>query len=486
VTLSLETQATIRRLYFGEHWKRGTIAAQLGVHPDAVERAVGALGPAPRGRPRLHSVLDAYHPFIEETLAQYPRLRATRLFDMCRERGYRGSLQTLRRYVAKSRPVPKTEVFVRSEPLPGEQAQIDWGHVGYLDVPGGRRSLWVFAIVLSYSRLLWAELVFDLTVWSLRRSLLRAAEFFQGTTRQWLFDNPKTVVLERQGDLVRFHPGLLEITSALNVMPALCAVRKPNQKGAIERAIRYLKERFFAARTIHSIEHGNAQLLAFLETIANVRPHPTLPEQTVGEAYEDEKERLLRLPSSMPSAEQLVMAKVDKTASFRFDTNTYSLPPRCARSTVTVAASDTMVRVVDGDNTVAVHNRCWGRRQRVEDPEHRKAILAMKPGAADRKGRDFLRARLPRIDELFQHWLNDGRNIGSMTFRTARLVDLYGPELLNACIDELIERQSHDLGALAVLCERQRKKQPPVLPPVIGEHVVERDVLPHDLGDYDG
>ena len=485
MTLSPDVQATIRRLFFREHWKRGTIAAQLAVHPDAVEHAIGAIGRVPQGRPRLHGLLDAYHSFIDETLAQYPRLRATRLFDMCRERGYGGSLRTLRRYVTQNRPAPKNEVFVRSEPLPGEQAQVDWGHVGYLDVPGGRRSLWVFVIVLCYSRLLWAELVFDLTIWSLRRSLLRATEFFQGTTRQWLFDNPKTIVLERQGELIRFHPGLLDITSTLNVMPALCAVRKPNQKGKVERAIRYLKERFFAARAIHSVEQGNAQLLEFLATIANVRPHPTRPEQSVADAYQQEKERLLSLPDPMPAAEQLILAKADKTASFRFDTNTYSLPPRYARRTVTVVASDAVVRVVDGDEAVAVHNRCWGRRQHIEDPEHRKAILAMKPGAADRKGRDFLRARLPRVDELFQRWLEDGRNIGSMTARTAKLVELYGAELLNTCINELIERQSHDLGALAILCERRRTKQPPVLPVVIGEHVVERDVLPHDLGGYD-
>jgi hypothetical protein len=122
----------------------------------------------------------------------------------------------------------------------------------------------------------------------------------------------------------------------------------------------------------------------------------------------------------------------------------------------------------------------------MKNPNKKKAILETKPGAKERKGGDFLKARLPRINELFQRWLDEGRNLGSMIAKTARLVDLYGAELLNSCIDELIDRESHDLGALAILCEQRRKKEPPRLPVVIGEHVVERDVLPHDLGAYDG
>ena len=73
--------------------------------------------------------------------------------------------------------------------------------------------------------------VFDMTVHSLRRSLARAAAYFEGNTRQWLFDNPKTVVLERHGDAVRFHPRLLDVSSHYCVSLRLCTVRKPNQKG---------------------------------------------------------------------------------------------------------------------------------------------------------------------------------------------------------------------------------------------------------------
>lgn len=102
--ISLEHRAEIRRLYFGEHWKVGTIAASLGVHHETV-RAALALDTALRGRdPGRPTLVDPCLPFLRDTLAQYPRLRATRLFEMVRARGYAGSVVQLRRVVHVLRP----------------------------------------------------------------------------------------------------------------------------------------------------------------------------------------------------------------------------------------------------------------------------------------------------------------------------------------------------------------------------------------------
>ena len=118
------------------------------------------------------------------------------------------------------RPAPKREAFLRLDPLVGEQAQIDWAHVGQVAVPGGgSRSLWLFVMVLAWSRAMWGEFCFDTTVHSLLRSLVRTSSYLGGSARQWLFDNPKIVVLERHGAAARFHPLLLDLSSALHVPP---------------------------------------------------------------------------------------------------------------------------------------------------------------------------------------------------------------------------------------------------------------------------
>jgi transposase len=297
MTTERQTEAEIRRLFFGEHWKRGTIATQLELHHDVVDRVVGPHGPAPKsGEPRP-SVLAPYHGFLLETLERYPTLVATRLYDMIGERGYCGSIRTLRRFVLLNRPAPKREVFLRLETLPGEQSQIDWAHVGSIRVQGGVRPLYCFVLLLRYSRAMWAELVLEQTTVSLLRSLVRAAQYFGGVTHEWLFDNPKSIVAAREGSAIRFQAEFVEIASQLCVALRACRIRKPTDKGGVERAIRYLKTRFFPARVIPSVESGNAALLHFLETVANQRPHPTQKDRTVADVLAEEKTRLLPPPS---------------------------------------------------------------------------------------------------------------------------------------------------------------------------------------------
>ena len=227
MTVAAEVEVEILRLHFAEHLPVGTIAKQLELHSDVVRRVVGLSSPLRKPPPTAPKICAPFSGFIADTLARYPTLRSTRVYDMIKERGYAGSVRTLRTHVALHRPAPRTEAFLRVESLIGEQAQVDWAHVGNVSVEGGQRALWAFVMVLSWSRAMWAELVFDLTAHSLCRSLVRAAEALDGCPRQWLFDNPKIVVLERHGAAARFHPALLELAGRLHVEPRLCGVRRP-------------------------------------------------------------------------------------------------------------------------------------------------------------------------------------------------------------------------------------------------------------------
>ena len=103
IMISPEMRAQIRRYFYAEHWKVGTIASELGVHADTVRNAIEAerFGGT---RPLRPSIVDPWLGFIRQTLEQHPRLRATRLFHMIRERGYSGSVVQLRGAVASLRP----------------------------------------------------------------------------------------------------------------------------------------------------------------------------------------------------------------------------------------------------------------------------------------------------------------------------------------------------------------------------------------------
>lgn len=479
--------AEIIRLHYAEHWPVGTITTQLGLHSDVVKRVLGLGEPRPEA-PRRPRIVEPYHDFVVEQLTQYPRLRATRIYDMIRGRGFAGAVTTVRRYVADVRPSPRREVYLHTEPLIGEQAQIDWAYVGKLAVRGGMRALWLFVMVLAYSRAIWAEFVIDLTVHSLTRSLVRAARAFGGSTRQWLFDNPKIVVLERHGDAIRFHPVLLELCAAMRAQPRLCAVRRPQHKGKVERAIRYLRDRFLAGRTIVGVDEGNAQLRHFIDTIAHARPHPVLAQRTVGDVFTEERMRLLALPAPLPATDRVELVNLDSQAFVHLDTNRYSVPTSVAeRQRVAILVSnDRFVRVLDGATLVAEHPRSWGRRQVIEDPAHRVELVAQRRAARDLKGRDRLQAIAPAFGQLLARWTATGPSLGLRVTRAIKLLDLYGDEVFAAAVADLAQRGLTDLGALAVACEthRTRRDRPiPVLPDlhVDDDHVV----IPHDLERYD-
>jgi transposase len=482
-----ELEADIVRLHYAEHWPVGTIATQLEVHPDVVRRVLG-LGShraVSQLRPRL---VDPYREFIDDTLRRYPKLRATRLYDMLCERGFGGAVRTLREYVAQVRPRPRRQIYLSTETMPGEQAQVDWAYVDKVPVPGGERALWLFVMVLSYSRALWAEFVLDLSVHSLVRSLVRASTAFGGAPRQWLFDNPKTVVLERVGTAIRFHPVLLGLCAQMRVEPRLCAVARPEHKGKVERAIRYLRDRFLAGRRILGVDEGNRALGRFLDEVAHRRPHPVDHQRTVADLLADEKARLLALSNPLPVTDFVEPVKPDTQAFVRFDTNRYSVPTERADRVLTLAADDRTVRLVDGTQTVAEHHRCWGKKQTLEKPEHRAALVAERKAAAQLKGRDRLRAIAPAFDRIVERWSIAGGSLAVRVTRAIKLLDLYGDYVFAGAVDEIVERGLSDLGALAMACEKRRKHRRGAVPVelVLPADVVDADVIPHDLERYDG
>ena len=145
-------RAEIRRLYYGEHWKIGTIAAQLGLHPETVRGAVEREPGAVRRGVCRPSALDPYLPFIRDTLARRPRLRATRIHEMVRQRGYPGSAVQVRRLVRRLRPETARTAYRRVVTLPGESAQVDWGAFGKVRIGRGARTVSGFVMVLGCTR----------------------------------------------------------------------------------------------------------------------------------------------------------------------------------------------------------------------------------------------------------------------------------------------------------------------------------------------
>ena len=156
-----DIERQILRYYHAEKWTAGTIARQLHVHHSVVRRVLAQAGLPRIGAAKRPSPIDAYLPLIRETLEKFPTLTASRLFTMAHERGYRGSPDHFRHLVAEHRPRRPAEAFLRLRSLPGEQAQVDWGHFGHLQIGRARRPLMAFVMVLSHSRQIFLRFYLD-------------------------------------------------------------------------------------------------------------------------------------------------------------------------------------------------------------------------------------------------------------------------------------------------------------------------------------
>jgi transposase len=490
MTLPMEVVANIRRLHFAEQWTVGTIAAQLGVHHEAVERAlaVGTGGDTVLARRMPTSVLDAYKPFIRETLEKYPRLTATRVFHMVKSRGYEGSYITVKRYVRRTRPTARAEAYFRRETLPGEEAQVDWGLFGKLLVGNALRSLCCFVMVLSWSRAIFARFYFDMTMESFLRGHAAAFSALGGVPRVALYDNLKSVVLERHGDAVRFHPRLLELAGHYHFAPKPCAPYRGNEKGKVERTIRYLRDSFFAARRFTGLVDLNAQLATWVAEVAMVRPWPGGPGGgRVAEMLGEERPRLLPLPEGAFSCDVVRPVTSGKTPYIRFDGNDYSVPPTLVRKPLTLLASEDAVRLVDGTTEVARHVRSYDKGARVDEPAHLEALAGLKRRAAELGARDVLRATLKNAAPFIEALAVTGRALGTETSRLLRLLREYGPREVDAALAEAMARQALSASSVAHLLDTRarRHKRLPGIDVVVPESVRHVHVTPHALADYD-
>lgn len=453
--LDPEKLATIRRLYFAEHWKIGTIASELGVHRDTVRAAVET-DPWQRPRRLRPSRLDPYIPFLRETLERHPRLRATRLLEMIRQRGYPGSIQRLRCVVARLRPVAK-EPFLRLVSLPGEQAQVDWAHFGEVSVGRARRRLSCFVMTLSYSRALYLEFFFDQTQESFFRGHVAAFGFFSGVPRVVLYDNLKAAVLERQGSAVHFHPRLIELCSHYHFQPRPCAPGKGNQKGKVERAIRYVRESFFEGTRFTTLDDLNARAWAWRDRVAHTRPWPDDAKRTVAEVFTEEKPRLLPLRVHPFVACLVRPVRQKKGIWIPFDLNHYSIPHDVVGRQLTLVASARAVRILDGQVEIVAHRRSYDRGQYVDEAGHEEALLALKRKASGSTPSGRLTAAVPEVQDFLKAAFDKGENAGSTTLKLLRLLDDYGAPALRQALVEALGRDTPRISSVAYLLERDRR-----------------------------
>jgi transposase len=486
--VSPELRAQILRYYHVEQWRVGTIARQLKVHHGTAERVLRQAGLPRIGTVRA-SRIDPYLPFILETLKKFPELRASRLYAMVKQRGYQGGLDHFRHLISHHRPRSIPEAYLRLVTLIGEQGQIDWGHFGYLQVGKARRPLMAFVAVLSWSRRIFLRFSLDARMENFLRGHVQAFDAWGGLPRVLLYDNLKSAVLERQGDAIRFSPALLALAAHYHFEPRPVAVARGNEKGRVERAIRYIRDNFFAARTFTDLDDLNAQADAWVCGPADERLCPQDKTQSVGKAFIQERPHLLALPANPYPVQERVVVKVGKTPYVRFDLNDYSVPHTQVRKALTVLADTKTLRIVDGSVVLASHVRSYDRGQQIEVESHITDLVERKAQAHAQRGMGRLRQAVPASVELLTQAAARGENLGSITSALLRLVDRYGAaEVQTAVLAALARKVPHPNAVrLALETQREARQAPPAVAVQLSEKVRLCDTVIHaqPLASYD-
>ena len=176
-----------------------------------------------------------------------------------------------------------------------------------------------FVMVLSFSRRIFLRFYLNAAMSNFLRGHIDAFEAWQGVPRELWYDNLKSVVLERRGDAIRFNPQFLDFAGHYRFLAQPVAIARGNEKGRVERAIRYARDSFFAARSWRDIDDLNAQAQAWCDGIAAERPWPEDHSISVREAFERERSSLIALPGDRFPADERVEATIGKTPYVRFD-----------------------------------------------------------------------------------------------------------------------------------------------------------------------
>jgi transposase len=346
------------------------IARQTGRSRNTVRRVLRESGPTAFHKPERHSRLDAFKSYLRQRWEECA-LSAVRLLPEIQAMGYDGSLATVRRYLHTLKPERDRlqKLTVRFETPPGKQAQADWAYGGrFPDASGHIVPVYIFVMVLSFSRMLYVEFTSSMKLPALIQCHLNAFDFFSGWTLQILYDNMKQIRLSPS----ELNPQFLDFAHHYGLDIKTHRIRRPRTKGKVERMVHYVRDAFLNGRTFTDLADLNAQARSWLTHTANTRIHATTGQRPL-DLWPQEKLTALTSVARYQICER-VSRQVGFDSFVRFAKSRYSVPPDYAGQTVSVGRQEQKIVIRCQDMIVAEHAPALKPGSTVAHPEHLAAL----------------------------------------------------------------------------------------------------------------
>jgi transposase len=333
--------------------------------------------PEYRPRPKAPGKLDRFRPYLEERLASGV-WNARVLLRELKERGYDGGYTLLTDWLRPKRKSAHVVAVRRFETPPGQQAQVDWGHLGSIVTDGQERSLWGFVFTLGYSRMMTAAAALNQKLGTLLRMHEAAFAELGGVPEEILYDRMKTVWQEtdERGEIV-WNPVFLDFARYWGFQPRLCRPYRAQTKGKVESGVKYVRRNFLCGlqgREPTGLEDLNAQLHTWVWSVANQRVHGTTHQAV--QARWDADQFSLQPMSGKPPYPYLddELRKVARDGFVAWQGSRYSVPWIYAGKEVWVRGGTGDVEIRYGDRRIAQHGEAPRRHVIMRNPEHHEGI----------------------------------------------------------------------------------------------------------------
>lgn len=355
------------------------------------------------GRPR---VTEAVRARVQALVLEDPDRPPGEICRLLKEEGTPLGLSTVYRVLTRVRATIPAVVQVRFEGVAGEFAQFDFGEVSVRLPEGRRRTVHFAAYRLKYSRWIHVVLVPNEKVEALIRSLLASFAASGGVPLRVVFDNPRTVVLRHEEGRPVWNPVLAPVAIDYGFIIELCTPRQPQQKGAVENLVGFVKRAFFRARQFRDLTSDlPEQLAAWLVEVNTTRPSRATREIPAARLS---AEQTRMKPLAIPPNEYAlrVAVTVGPTAMVTHQGIRYAMPAGACGLPATLWLYPERVKIVTaGSKHEAIHPRFPEHGSVSYLPGQRAEQLAAVAGA--RKRLYFMRERLLELGPVGEGYLTE-------------------------------------------------------------------------------
>jgi len=462
---NMEKWVEIRRKVLANEASKRAICREYKLHWDTLQRILTYAEPPkcvqkqPREKPKIGKFLPIIREILESDQKVHRKQRHTakRLFEQLRdvhhyEGGYTGVKEAVRAWKEQHQ-----EVFLPLSHPPGE-AQVDFGEAD-VTLRGETARVALFVMTLPYSDALFCQVFPRECTEAFLEGHRRAFEFFGGVPRRISYDNSKIAVAKITGSREReVTHEFLRLESHYLFEHHFCLVRRPNEKGHVERLLDFARANFLVpvpvtddlARLNEQLSEGCRKDLG-----RKVRGKPSPKAQLL----EEEQAAMLPFPKQSFEARRVVSGRSNSLSLVRFDDNDYSVPTAYAHRVITIVASVDEIRLIFEDRLVARHARDWGKEHVIYNPVHYLAVLERKPG-----GLDFAKPLehwdLPECFGILRRRLEAERaGEGTREFiKVLRLLEHASPGELGKAIEYALDIGTTEADAVRLILEHRREQ----------------------------